>query len=89
MKTLPLLSVCVLHPSLKSLENGKEGYAMSARKCLVMLALTFAWCSLSGPAFAQQRARMLFAEMDRDGDGVITRGEWTGSAEAFRTQDCH
>jgi Ca2+-binding EF-hand superfamily protein len=62
---------------------------MSSRKCFVTLALTltFACCSLGGPAFAQQRARMLFAEMDRDGDGVITRGEWTESAEAFRTHD--
>jgi len=60
---------------------------MSSPKCLVTLALTFACCLFGGPAFAQQRERMLFAEMDRDGDGVITRSEWTGSAQAFRTHD--
>jgi EF hand len=31
--------------------------------------------------------QMRFHEMDRDGDGVITRAEWRGSAQAFRQQD--
>jgi Ca2+-binding EF-hand superfamily protein len=60
---------------------------MCSRKCLVTVVLTVACSWFGGPAVAQQRARMLFAEMDRDGDGVVTRSEWTGSAQAFRTHD--
>lgn len=35
----------------------------------------------------QQRQRMRFEGMDRNGDGVITRQEWSGSAESFRVHD--
>jgi Ca2+-binding EF-hand superfamily protein len=37
-------------------------------------------------AVARDR-EMRFREMDRDNDGVITRAEWTGTAQAFRDQD--
>ena len=36
---------------------------------------------------AQQRADMRFRGMDRNGDGVITRDEWRGSAQSFRVHD--
>ena len=40
-------------------------------------------------AAAQQgsRAEMRFRDMDTNNDGVITRGEWRGSAESFRVHD--
>lgn len=34
-----------------------------------------------------RQAQMRFRGMDKDGDGVITRAEWRGSAEAFRVHD--
>ncbi len=40
------------------------------------------------PAQTQQNPRqMRWADMDRNGDGVITRAEWQGSAQAFQNAD--
>ena len=40
------------------------------------------------PAQAPQSAQPIrFANMDRNGDGVITRGEWRGTAQAFNDAD--
>ena len=36
---------------------------------------------------AQQRARMRFAAMDTNNDGVISRNEWRGSARSFEVHD--
>jgi Ca2+-binding EF-hand superfamily protein len=36
---------------------------------------------------AQRRAQMRFADMDRNGDGVIARSEWRGSDQSFRVHD--
>lgn len=47
-------------------------------------------CLLAAPAIAsaqQGRASDRFAAMDRNGDGGVTRQEWTGSAEAFEARD--
>jgi len=47
-------------------------------------------CLLAAPAlaFAQQgRAADRVATMDRNGDGVVTREEWTGTADAFDARD--
>jgi EF hand len=38
------------------------------------------------PAGARER-QMRFGDMDRDGDGVITRAEWRGNAQSFREHD--
>lgn len=35
----------------------------------------------------QQRPAIRFAEMDTNGDGIITRAEWRGSARSFDTHD--
>jgi hypothetical protein len=52
---------------------------------IVTLALMLALGSID--VFAQGRRNMRFAAMDADGDGVITRQEWRGSARSFRTHD--
>ncbi len=39
------------------------------------------------PAEAQPRQKMRFEGMDVNGDGVVTRQEWRGSAESFRVHD--
>lgn len=36
---------------------------------------------------AQRRTNMRFVEMDRNGDGTITRDEWRGSDRSFRAHD--
>jgi Ca2+-binding EF-hand superfamily protein len=36
---------------------------------------------------AQPRSNIRFADMDRNGDGVITRAEWRGSARSFQVHD--
>ena len=36
---------------------------------------------------SQPRTNMRFVEMDRNGDGAITRAEWRGSARSFRAHD--
>jgi hypothetical protein len=42
----------------------------------------------SPPAQTRQaQSQMRWANMDSNGDGVITRGEWRGTAEAFRNAD--
>lgn len=57
---------------------------MSIRTHLVVASALLAAATT---AAAQQRPDMRFRGMDRDGDGVITRSEWRGSAQAFRQQD--
>jgi hypothetical protein len=39
------------------------------------------------PQQPQQSQQMRFANMDRNRDGVITRAEWRGTAQAFANQD--
>lgn len=52
---------------------------------IVTLALMLALGSID--VFAQGRRNMRFAAMDVDGDGVITRQEWRGTARSFRAHD--
>ena len=42
---------------------------------------------LNAAAGAKAPGTMRFPGMDRDGDGVITRQEWRGSAQSFRVHD--
>ena len=55
------------------------------------LALALPW--IAAPAGAQVASRrgtateMRFREMDRNNDGVITRDEWSGTAQSFRVHD--
>ena len=42
---------------------------------------------LNAPAGAQKPGGTRFPGMDRNGDGVITRQEWRGSAQSFRVHD--
>ena len=51
------------------------------------LVVASALLAAATAASAQQPANMRFRGMDRDGDGVITRGEWRGSDRSFREQD--
>ncbi len=45
-------------------------------------------CALPGTMAAQQgRDTARVATMDRNGDGVVTRQEWTGTADAFDARD--
>ncbi len=46
-------------------------------------------CLLAAPAvaLAQGRATDRLTTMDRNGDGVVTRQEWTGTADAFNDRD--
>jgi Ca2+-binding EF-hand superfamily protein len=39
------------------------------------------------PRTAEPQQAMRFIEMDRNRDGIITRNEWTGSAQSFQTHD--
>jgi Ca2+-binding EF-hand superfamily protein len=50
------------------------------------VALLVAGAHTSGAQGRGQRG-MRFAGMDRNGDGVITRDEWQGSEQSFRTHD--
>jgi Ca2+-binding EF-hand superfamily protein len=50
-----------------------------------MLALTSALLAGAADAGAQSRTR--FADMDRNGDGVITRAEWGGTNRSFDVHD--
>src|SRR5262245_42645259 len=55
-----------------------------------MIGTMFAAAMLTvGPAAAQSDAReqMRFMNMDRNGDGRITREEWRGSAQSFDVHD--
>src|SRR4026207_608304 len=60
-------------------------------KILTLTAFTAAWAisSLTIPATvsAQQAARMRFESMDTNGDGVISRDEWRGTAQSFINHD--
>jgi Ca2+-binding EF-hand superfamily protein len=66
---------------------------------LAFAVLVAAWAGSSTAYTAEQGRRqqqagyrerdmqMRFQEMDTDGDGVITRAEWRGNAQAFREHD--
>jgi Ca2+-binding EF-hand superfamily protein len=55
---------------------------------LTALPLTAADASAQGRGRGQQgREEVRFQGMDRNGDGVITRAEWRGSAQSFRIHD--
>jgi Ca2+-binding EF-hand superfamily protein len=41
----------------------------------------------AGQSQPRANIRMRFAEMDRDGDGAVTRTEWRGSDRSFRAHD--
>jgi Ca2+-binding EF-hand superfamily protein len=43
--------------------------------------------ALRSQAPTRQNTEMRFRGMDRNGDGVITRGEWNGSAQSFNAHD--
>lgn len=63
------------------------------RRVLVFSAIALlGWASVDTSAQGRARGRvgrenMRFAEMDANRDGVITRNEWRGSAQAFRSYD--
>jgi len=55
---------------------------------LSFVALSTPFVVASAPAAGQgQAARMRFEAMDRNGDGVISRDEWQGSARSFQVHD--
>lgn len=55
-----------------------QAFAAAVLLTLPLLATQDTWA---------QGARMRFAEMDRNGDGRITRDEWRGSARSFAVHD--
>jgi Ca2+-binding EF-hand superfamily protein len=70
---------------------------MEARQiAFVLLIAGSVWSTSAGTGYAggqdsssqvSTRGEMRFRGMDRDGDGVITRAEWRGSAQSFRQHD--
>jgi Ca2+-binding EF-hand superfamily protein len=65
-----------------------------ARRALIIAGAVLSWLAAPQDAQAQTRAQReaereqaRFRSMDRDADGVITRGEWRGTAEAFARYD--
>ena len=65
---------------------------MVSRALLTISVSTLLWAG--GPAMstvavaaAEQTAQMRFAAMDTNGDGIITRQEWRGTARAFENLD--
>jgi Ca2+-binding EF-hand superfamily protein len=71
---------------------------MEARQVIVGAVLVLSsWSGSLTTAYAAEQdnsrqatvrdRQMLYREMDKDGDGVITRTEWRGSAQSFRTHD--
>src|SRR4051812_737196 len=44
-------------------------------------------CCLTVAGLSAQKAQMRFADLDTNGDGVISRSEWRGSEQAFRNHD--
>src|SRR5262245_25972192 len=51
-------------------------------------SLTLGLAILVGAAMsAEAQTRMRFQGMDQNGDGVITRAEWRGSAQSFKVHD--
>jgi Ca2+-binding EF-hand superfamily protein len=60
------------------------------RVLLTLPILALAWAGapvIHASDGAEQAARMRFQSMDRNGDGVITRDEWQGSARSFMVHD--
>jgi Ca2+-binding EF-hand superfamily protein len=55
-----------------------------ARRAAV--AIFFSAAAVTG-AFAQDQRNMRFAALDTNGDGVITRREWNGTDQSFRSHD--
>jgi Ca2+-binding EF-hand superfamily protein len=65
---------------------------MRSHALTTLAALALAMTALPDAAAAQARQRraraeIRFAEMDRNGDRVITRAEWRGSDQSFRVHD--
>ena len=56
---------------------------MSIRALLIVPPVVL----LTATMASAQRADMRFRGMDRNGDGVVTRAEWRGSAQSFRVHD--
>jgi Ca2+-binding EF-hand superfamily protein len=58
------------------------------RALLLFAGVSFLVVLAAAPdAQAQAAARMRFAAMDRNGDGIISRNEWQGSAQSFAVHD--
>ena len=57
---------------------------MSTRALLIVPSILV---TLTATVASAQRADMRFRGMDRNGDGVVTRDEWRGSAQSFRVHD--
>ena len=57
-------------------------------KRLIWIAAGLSLC-MAAPSGAQQsrNGNMRFQDLDRNGDGVITRDEWRGNDRSFRNQD--
>jgi hypothetical protein len=62
---------------------------MAPRRLVAVLAtLALPWAVSPAPELrAATQARMRFAEMDRNGDGTISRQEWRGSDRSFERHD--
>src|SRR5215207_7376314 len=55
---------------------------------IVLTALPLVTADAAAQGVGQQRRENIrFQGMDRNGDGVITRAEWRGSAQSFRVHD--
>ena len=54
---------------------------------LPFVALATPFVVASSPAGQNQEARMRFEAMDRNGNGMISRDEWSGSSRSFEVHD--
>src|SRR3954470_17407817 len=66
----------------------RKGFALAVTVALFPLTWQItAAQSRFAQAPTRQNTEMRFRTMDRNNDGVITRGEWTGSAQSFDAHD--
>ena len=86
MSTLPLLAFTFAALPLASQLDGLNG---NSSRILTNRLITSTHVRLESAQQrnVQSRPQMRFREMDRNGDGVITRDEWQGTAQSFRDQD--
>jgi hypothetical protein len=61
--------------------------SMIPRGFTLVLVATSAALAAASSAHGQARVNIRFQEMDRNGDGTITRAEWRGSARSFEVHD--
>src|SRR5262245_27693057 len=88
-------SICVPPLSARLMPSLLQGVSMP--DALLLTLLIFVRSTLpngivTAPAMSMgeaqtQSSQMRFASMDTNGDGVISRAEWRGSAQSFRVHD--